>query len=654
MFDMSPYLVCIPALPLLASAIIAFLGPRWLRQHSHWPCILASLAACVLSLIVLGSLARSAEGTSFHAQYTWIFIDPVHFGFDLQADGLTAIMLTAVTFIGSLIAIYSAGYMHGDPGYPRFFSIFSLFLFSMTGLVLASSFLVLYSFWEGVGLCSYLLIGFWFTKPSAAAAARKAFLVTRLGDVGLFIGIMSIWVGFGYTLDYKPVFDKAPEMSPAFLTVVCLLLFCGAVGKSAQFPLHVWLPDAMEGPTPVSALIHAATMVTAGVYLVARCTPLFILAPTAQVVVASIGAFTALLAALIALTQNDLKRVLAYSTVSQLGYMFLALGSATMAGESMGLVGVAVVAGIFHLFTHAFFKALLFLSAGSVMHAMGGVIDMRRFSGLRRLLPKTHGTFLCGALALSGFPLAAGFWSKDEIFAAAFGASQEGHPYRAVYLVLFLSALVTAGLTAFYTFRGYFLTFWGEERIPDEAGHHAHESPPVMTVPLMILAVGALFVGFINAEPLTTGLSHFFEKHVHFLEGSQGEESIPTLLIMAAGTVFALGGIGVAWWTYVRNPGVAARWAAAAPRLYQLSLNKFYIDELYNYFIVRPLVGLAAVCSIFDHYIIDGLVDLVGFIPRLFGKLLRPIQNGLVQFYGLAGALGLAMFLVALLWRLSQ
>ena len=354
------------------------------------------------------------------AQYEWIRIGDLNVSIRLTADAMGAIMLSMVTLVSLLVAIYSAGYMRGDPGYPRFFAEVSLFVFAMCMLVLASNFLVLFVFWEGVGLCSYLLIGFWFRRPSAAAAARKAFLVNRIGDFGFLLGVFLIWVTFG-TVNYQGVFENQGFLEqvardcPGRLELICLLLFLGAVGKSAQFPLHVWLPDAMEGPSPVSALIHAATMVTAGVYMVARCTPLFVHAPLAQLVVAGIGAFTALMAALIALTQNDLKRVLAYSTVSQLGYMFLALGCAA---ADKHVVTLAVTAAMFHLFTHAFFKALLFLSAGSVMHSMGDVIDMRRFGGLRRVLPMTHLTFLCGAAALAGVPLLSGFWSKDEILAA--------------------------------------------------------------------------------------------------------------------------------------------------------------------------------------------------------------------------------------------
>lgn len=649
MSDPQSYLWLIPCLPLAAVAVIGLLGPRFLGKQSHWPCILGVIGSCILSFLILFAVAGKADGEPWiKTSYTWFKTGPVDVGFTLRADGLSAFMLVTVTFIGSWIAIYSIGYMHGDPGYPRYFMEIALFIFSMTGLVLADNFLLLYAFWEGVGLCSYLLIGFWFTKPSAAAAARKAFLVTRIGDVGLILGIILLWLNSGYALDYDEVFRRA---DPAILTAACLLLFCGAVGKSAQFPLYVWLPDAMEGPSPVSALIHAATMVTAGVYLVARCMPLFHAAPPiVLLIVASIGAFTAMLAALIALTQNDLKRVLAYSTISQIGYMFLALGSGTE-----GLATFAVVAAIFHLFTHAFFKALLFLAAGSVMHSMGNVIDMRRFSGLKKVLPITHWTFLCGAGALAGVPLLSGFWSKDEILSAAFEASKSGHPYPSVYLLLFLMGLITAGLTAFYTFRAYFLTFQGEVKVPPEAGHHAHESPLVMTVPLMVLSVGAVAAGFVFG-PATHGIASFLEHH--WLVTSrlpEGHEPGMNLVLMLVSSVFALGGVGLAYWLYYLDSKreLVARFAQNFQALYQASLNKFYVDELYEFFLVKPLVGIAEMSRLFDQYVVDGLVDLVGHVPRAIGQVLRPIQNGLVQFYALAMMLGLTVFLSALVWRLA-
>ncbi|MFO0969192.1 MAG: NADH-quinone oxidoreductase subunit L [Gemmataceae bacterium] len=701
MSDPRPYLWLVPALPLLGAAITA-LGGRWLRDKAHWPCLIGSVGACIFSALTLTAVAGGFAGS--HAYYTWFQIGDVDVSFALRADALTAVMLMTVTFVGSLIVVFAIGYMHGDPGYPRFFAAVSLFLAAMTLLVSADNFLLLYAGWEGVGVCSYLLIGFWFTKPSAAAAARKAFLVTRLGDIGLFVGIVLLWVYTG-SMDMETVFQRAPA-HPEVIGIACLCLFIGAAGKSAQFPLHVWLPDAMEGPTPVSALIHAATMVTAGVYLLARCTPLFALAPMVQLLVATIATITALLAALIALTQTDLKKVLAYSTISQLGYMFLALGSALAPFSQESLVVLGVSAAIFHLFTHAFFKALLFLASGSVMHAMGNVIDMRRFSGLRKVLPTTHWTFLCGAAALAGVPLLSGFWSKDDVVATTLGASHSsGGGY---YYVLFILAMVTAGLTAFYTFRAYFLTFWGETRIPDEAyldhghghtdahapdGHahdHAHlpaaahapapahashegggvdrtkrlESPPVMLLPLIILAIGALGVGLAFGP---TGLfSHFLEEHwmrAEEVKGFLGPNRVTSIiaakpephhfhvLLMVVSGVIALGGIALAYLFYVKRPEAPAMIKRSATGLYDLSRNRFYLDEIFAALIVKPAAAFAQVMRVIDFYIVDGLVDLAGQVPAFVGYLVRPIQNGLVQFYALLMALGVAGFLLAILLR---
>lgn len=645
----------IPLLPLLASVTIAAAGRRWFPEQCHWPCIGGAVLAFVFALIVFVGVALNAGEDMFliGRQVHWISVGNLDANFSLRADGLTALMLVMVTFIGTLIAIYSAGYMHGDPGYPRFFAEVSLFLFFMAGLVLANNFLLLYACWEGVGLCSYLLIGFWFAKPSAASAARKAFLVTRLGDIGLLIGVLLLWHNYGHSLEYDQIFAEVQRQSAAgtlnesVLTWACVCLFMGAVGKSAQFPLHVWLPDAMEGPSPVSALIHAATMVTAGVYLVARCTPLFGLAPHAQLLVAAIGAFTALLAGAIAVTQTDLKRVLAYSTVSQLGFMFLALGSGVAAGEHK-LAALAVTAAIFHLFTHAFFKALLFLSAGSVMHAMGDSSEMTRFSGLRKALPVTHRTFLCGALALSGFPLLSGFWSKDEILAVAHEASQFS-PYRAAYSVLFYTTLFTAGLTAFYTFRAYFKTFWGEERFPPEAGHHPHDAPPMMAWPLRILAVGAVGAGFLMM-PIAGLLDRaWILPQFAFLRPEEGHH--PNWLMMLASSVIALAGIGIAFLMYVRQPDYADVLARRLSVLYAAARGKFYVDEIYELLVVKPMTIIAHVCRIVDAYLIDGVVDLVGQLPVFLGFWVRPIQNGLVQFYALLMALGLAGLLLSILLR---
>lgn len=592
-------MIGIPALPLAAAVLTPILGPKLLKERSHWIAIVAIGGAFVLSLMLVLEVLRVSSSDAR-------FISPDFGGFErllplwkwasvsdalktssgsavfdieiiLRTDGLTALMLAMVTFVALLVAIFSSGYMHGDPGYWRFYTYLSLFVFSMSMLVSVSNFLLLFVFWEAVGACSYLLIGFWYTKPEAVAAGKKAFLVNRIGDFGLAIAIFLIWTNYG-TLNFHDAppsaeqlvsFQQATPTSAEAHGVlgqwrmahdgyiqgpvgtreytialsICLLLLLGCCGKSAQFPLHVWLPDAMEGPTPASALIHAATMVTAGVYLIARCTPLFVASPDAQLVVACVGGFTAFMAGVIALTQTDLKRVLAYSTVSQLGYMFLALGAGTAAGVS---------AGMFHLFTHAFFKALLFLGAGSVMHAMHHVIDMRRFSGLKEIMPYTRWTFLIGCLALAGVIPFAGFWSKDEILASVLERQEavsheiahrstptSGHAIVAperqdilanidsdgdakhadknlmtmqtvaqlqraklLYGGLFWLGLATAFMTAFYTFRAYFLTFHGELKTPEEAGDHAHESPPSMWGPMIALAVCSVVAGFMFAVPI--------------------------------------------------------------------------------------------------------------------------------------------------------
>ena len=633
----------IPAAPLAAAVVTAFLGPRLLREKSHWPCWIGLAISTVCSLILLFAITpagfeRSDHSTVVAAGYEWIEVGGINVPLQLRADAMSSVMLAMVTFVSLMVAIFGAGYMHGDRGYARFFAAVSLFVFSMCMLVLAPNLLTLFVFWEGVGLCSYLLIGFWFQRPAAAAAAKKAFVVNRIGDFGLLIAIFLIWTTFG-SLDFARVLDQ-PDLiaqiavaQPGRITIICLLLFLGAMGKSAQFPLHVWLPDAMEGPTPVSALIHAATMVTAGVYLVARCTPLFVHAPTAQLVVSAIGATTALLAALIALTQTDLKRVLAYSTVSQLGLMFTALGAGASEAH---LVTVAVTAAMFHLFTHAFFKALLFLAAGSVMHAMGDVIDIRRFSGLRRALPITHWTFLCGAAALAGVPPLAGFWSKDDIL-AVLGEAADGARYGTFFNVIHGLAMFTALLTAFYTFRAYFMTFHGPERFPAEAGHHPHDAPPLMAWPLRVLAIGAIVVG------AALGPTHLFADYLHHTLGLH-----PTpargfhTSVMVFSAAIALVGIGLAWWFYVRSPRIPEALASRLDPLYSLSLHKFYLDELFWGLLVAPLRFAAWLASIADR-LIDWLVDFAGRIPRTVSAVPLPLHNGLVPSYALVMWAGVAV-----------
>ncbi|HEY3969719.1 MAG TPA: NADH-quinone oxidoreductase subunit L [Planctomycetaceae bacterium] len=691
----------IPLFPLVACLVTLVLGAKVLREKSHVPVILGCGLSALCSLALVAAV-RGASDAEHAAQtvtvYQWLALDPgaaqpgalagqpaagyvttlpVNFSIALHVDSLSATMLAMLTFVATLVAIYASGYMHGERGYWRFFTVVALFVFSMIMLVLSANFLELYMFWEAVGLCSYLLVGFWYEKPAAAAAGKKAFLVNRIGDFGFASGVFLIWMTFGM-LDFQRVLDREIvagvfQQNPGMITLICVCLFTGAVGKSAQFPLHVWLPDAMEGPTPVSALIHAATMVTAGVYLVARCTPLFMLAPEAQMLVSFIGGFTALLAALIALTQTDLKRVLAYSTVSQLGYMFLGLGT----GLASGIAG-----GMFHLVTHAFFKALLFLGAGSVMHAMGGVIDMREFSGLRKKMPQTYVTFLIGSLALAGFPLLSGFWSKDTILSsvhdAGYASTSENHGASGpdgehetglghqsnthngadltraetklfglarapLYKLLFWMGSFTALLTAFYTFRAVFMTFWGPEKIPHEAGHHAHESPPVMCVPLWILSVGAAAIGLVLGH--LTGIFDGF-LGLTITEIAHAGHEPANKFVMVVSSVLALAGIGAAYVMYAVPSTLPDRIAALAGPLTNLSRNKFYIDEIYWALFVWPLLALASLSRFLDWGLIDGfLVGGIGKLPGLAGRLPRPIQNGLVQFYALAMMLGLGVLL---------
>jgi NADH-quinone oxidoreductase subunit L len=664
MSDPSALLVLIPLLPLVAAVVAGVFGMvQRLRAWAHAPVVVAAGLSCVAAIstvsMIESGVSRQEGGQSVQSPPGPITFPTlkseedriVWFGmsygqtkltadFSLTADHLTGIMLLVITFVGFWIVVFSIGYMRDSPGYPRYFAIVSLFLAAMTLLVLADNFLLMYAGWEGVGLCSYLLVGYWHHKQSASDAARKAFLVTRLGDVGLILGIFLLWMmigrdGFGYA----KIFGLAPQLAEAYPTLfpaTCLLILCGAVGKSAQIPLYVWLPDAMEGPTPVSALIHAATMVTAGVYLLARCTALFALAPGVQLTIAIIGAATALVAAFIALTQHDLKRVLAYSTVSQLGFMFLAVGCAGPL-----LPAVAVTAAVFHLFTHAFFKAVLFLSAGSVMHSMHDVIDMRQFSGLRRVLPVTHLTFLAGALALAGVPVFSGFWSKDSILEAALEAGRSPR-FGFAYTVLFGVTLATAMMTAFYAFRAYYRIFWGPVNMPH--GAHPHE-PWVMTLPLVVLGIGAVAAGMI-AEPFTHWFNNFLTQSPVLVQASGGEVVQHHLNwpLMLGSTAVALAGVGLAWYLYQSRPGSAEEVAAAAPWLYYLSLNRLYVDEIYNILFVQPLTLLAGICRLLEAVVFD-LVRLVATVPRYVADLIRPLQNGLVQFYALAMIMGVAAFI---------
>ncbi len=630
----------IPALPLagfLACGLLGTrLGKRFVSVVGVGSVGLATLAAFFRLVPYLGGdHAPAVERVA-----SWIAAGDFRAEIAFRLDPLSALMLSFVTFVGFLIHVYSTGYMHHDEtdaGYARFFSYLNLFMFSMLTLVLAQNFLLMFVGWEGVGLCSYLLIGYYYEQPFAPAAGKKAFVVNRIGDWGFLLGMFGLVTQFG-TLDYDGVFQAAAKEPSRFapaLTLIALCLFLGAAGKSAQVPLYVWLPDAMAGPTPVSALIHAATMVTAGVYMVARCNVLFRLSPDAMLVVAVIGTITAILAALIALAQNDIKKVLAYSTVSQLGYMFLACG-----------VG-AFVAGMFHVMTHAFFKACLFLGAGSVMHAMSGELDMRKMGGLKARLPTTYRTFLVAALAICGIPPLAGFFSKDAILAGAFEA---GKP------VLWAVGLLTAGLTAFYMFRMVARVFAGSFRGTPEQEHHVHESPPSMTVPLVVLAALSAIGGFV-------GLPAVFGEHANRIEAflspiflplaahESAEHALPHAtewLLMAASVAVAAGGIALAWKWYAKENGrVPDRIAAASPALYALVADKFRVDELYDALIVRPFAWTARICwKVIDVLVIDGVLNAGAFLVELAGDLLRFLQTGNVRNYALTFLLGVVALML--------
>jgi len=631
--------------PLAGAMLSAVLGPALLRGRSHWPAILGVMAALCGSLAILNEvrLAPAGAKTAMIVAYQWISAGSgTWFNVQFLIDPLTAVMLVTVTGVALLVVIYSRDYMrHGDHpehGYARFFAFLALFVFSMCMLVLGGNFLLLYLGWEAVGLCSYLLIGFYYQKPSAAAAAKKAFIVNRVGDFGFGLGILLIYLTF-HTLDYHAVFERIPQMyasgelTDGRLTAIALLLFCGACGKSAQLPLHVWLPDAMEGPSPVSALIHAATMVTAGIYMIARCGAIFAASPQAMIVVAAIGATTALFAATVAVVQTDMKRILAYSTISQLGYMFMGIG--VYAADS----------AMFHLFTHAFFKALLFLGAGSVMHAMGGIIDVRQFGGLRRVLPWTCATFVIGSLALAGFPFLSGFFSKDEIIHHALSASP----------LLGGMGLVTAFLTAFYTFRMVFLAFAGKERMPD--GVHAHESGGWMLVPLFVLSIGAVGAGYLGTGVTGKAFHHFLEPvfadsfartaaHPHVEHA--GFWSTHGLMVLSG--VLSILGIALAYELYARKRWVAGMFKITFPGVHRVLSNKYFVDELYDDAAVRPARKTGELAVAVDDYLIDGLIWLITAVPRGLAYLLRVLQSGRLQGYALSMVAGVTVIVLLAFW----
>jgi NADH-quinone oxidoreductase subunit L len=708
---MRPFLFLIPLFPLLGFLFNFTVGVRLLGRkagghghddhggahHAQSPLIgLVAAGTVLLSFLVAAWAVVEARAAPDHAivetLWTWLPGGAAETAVQGAAgataftvewaylvDPLSSVMVLFVTFVGFLIHVYSIGYMGHDPGYARYMSYLNLFMFAMLTLVMGANYAVLFVGWEGVGLCSYLLIGFWFHKQSASDAGKKAFIVNRIGDAGFLAGMFLIFVTFG-TLDFRAVMAAAAHLPVEYawggtLTLVGLLLFVGAAGKSAQLPLFVWLPDAMEGPTPVSALIHAATMVTAGVYMVARSAPIYAHAPNAMATVAVVGAATAIFAATIGLVQNDIKRVLAYSTVSQLGYMFLACG--------VGAFG----AGIFHVFTHAFFKALLFLGSGSVIHAMSGEQDMRNMGGLKSKLPSTHLTMLVGCIAIAGIPPLAGFFSKDEILWSAYRVGGYGQYVWGV-------GAVAAALTAFYMFRLYWMTFGGSFRGTAEQAKHVHESPRTMIVPLQILAAGSILAGFLGVPAVLGGgnfIEHFMEpafEHAHHALGEVFKAPVPghgtELALMGLSVLIAAGGILVATRFYRGAFEIPSRLAASFPGVYKTLLNKYWVDELYGAVFVRglalgggnalhandrfvvdggdgevrPGLGvngvawgvrdvLARASNLWDRWVVDGAVNLTAFVLDNLSYAFRAVQSGLVQSYALSMLIGLFLLIAA-------
>ncbi len=642
---MYEYIGLVVLLPILGAAVNGIFGSRIRSEKA-----IAYIGSCtvgisfVLSVIIfIEMLGRpAADRLQIVEYFNWIVAGGLETSFAYQVDQLSILMTLVVTGVGFLIHIYSAGYMHGDSGYWRYFAYLNIFIFAMLNLVLADNFLLLFLGWEGVGLCSYLLIGFWYEKKFTGDAAKKAFIVNRIGDFGFLIGIFLIFTMFG-TLKFGPVFTQASVLQVGDSTMfwITLLLFIGATGKSAQIPLFVWLPDAMAGPTPVSALIHAATMVTAGVYMIARSATLYALAPLTLEIIAIVGLLTAVMAATIALTQNDIKKVLAYSTISQLGYMFLALG-----------VGAFWV-GIFHVYTHAFFKALLFLGSGAVIHAMHDEQDIRKMGGLGSSMPVTYYTFLIGAIAIAGIPPFAGFFSKDEILAYVFHDGSVG---------LWLIAVIGAGLTAFYMFRLVSLTFWGNPRYKEHGEHavHPHDSPSSMTIPLVVLAVLSFIGGWIGIPKALGGgtaikqfLSPVFARAESIMAVHPHEVHLIDFVLILASVAVAGAGIFLARRWYLNRPEVPETLAARYPSFYKLLSNKYYVDELYDAVLVNPVVSGSRkfLWKIVDIGIIDGAVNGSAKLIAVVSKYARLIQGGVVQGYAVVFVFGIICMIAWLLFR---
>jgi NADH-quinone oxidoreductase subunit L len=624
----------IPLIPLIAALINTFFGRIWGKRVSGALACAAVGASFALALYVFGVLP--ADGLMRDSLYRWIDSGSFQVNVSFQVDALTVIMLLVVTGIGFLIHLYALGYMEHDEGVVRFFIYLNLFIFFMLLLVMADNLLLLFVGWEGVGLCSYLLVGFWYEDRQNTIAGNKAFIVNRIGDFGFIVGILLLVTELGrqgiWTLDFLQLQQNIQLLSPAKITLITLLLFVGATGKSAQIPLFVWLPDAMAGPTPVSALIHAATMVTAGVYMTARLHFLFALAPLTLAVIAIIGTATAFFAATVALTQNDIKKVLAYSTISQLGYMFLAVG-----------IG-AFSAALFHVFTHAFFKACLFLGSGSVIHGLGGEQDMRKMGGLKPYMPVTYWTYVIAALAIAGAPFTAGFFSKDLILWQAFSDG---------YYILWFVGFLTAGLTAFYMFRQLFMVFHGALRADDHVKSHIHESPAVMTIPLIVLAAGSIFAGWLGAPEYLWGSLWDEWLRPVFGTGGTGEHgSLQTELFVTLATLAIVAlGIGLAYVKYGRAPIGTVQEGAGTPA-YRLLFHKYYIDEIYDRAVVGPFTKVSAwLARVFDPAVIDGIVNGVARLAGGLSLIWREAQTGNVQHYLVGFLLGT---LALLLYYLRQ
>ena len=658
---MIDYAWLIPVFPLIAFVLISLVPKKFLfKEGGAYYIVGFSTASFVLSILVIIDVLNGHTLTGAASpRITWLSVGDLTITFGIWVDQLTAVMLLVVSLVGTLVVVYSVGYMHAEGERKRrYYAEIALFIGVMFGLILADNYLLMFIFWELVGLCSYLLIGFWKEKPSASSAAKRAFIVTRVGDIMLMAGLIMLLQSMG-SLDFATLFanNSMTAMDPGKATLSMVLLFGGAIGKSAQFPLHEWLPDAMEGPTTVSALIHAATMVKAGVYLVARSFPMLVQTPDALAVIAVIGGITALIAASNALVANDIKRVLAYSTISQLGYMMLALGGgglliASLLHEGHGGLGAGYSSGMFHLMNHAFFKALLFLAAGSVIHGIG-TQDLRQMGGLGKAMKITSLTMLIGSLSIAGIPPFSGFWSKDEVLATTYDAFQNSSSYNMVFLILWIMGVATAFMTAFYMFRMWFMTFTGK---PKTEGH-AHESPRVMTYPLMILAALAIGSGFFLF--IGSGFFSFMSESISSIGTGVAVEAVNPLNELVgifaspltyASLIVSIFGVLVAYTIYYKGRWSVAKLASGfTGKIQKLLVNRYYISWFYDAFAYNIIYGMARVADIFDIKIIDGAVNGIARVSNKTGSVIRKVQTGQVQTYVAVVVIGAIMLLLFLL-----